>query len=309
MEKKKETKKTTTKKTTDVKKTTNTKTQNTIKSAQTIEKFSVLMSVYKNDKPDWLEIAINSIYNQTYTPDEILLYVDGEISEELNNKIEELIKKIKILKVIRNEKNIGLGLTMQKGVLECKNEIIARMDSDDYSMPNRFETQINYLLKNNLDMVGSNVDEFIDNIDNIVSSREVPANQEDILQYAKSRSPFCHPSVIFRKSKVLGAGNYQDMKLCEDYYLWVRMLQAKCKVANISEPLVRMRVSKDLYARRGGYKYYKSQKSLFKYMKKTKFINGFTYFKNKVIRFTAQVLMPNKLRQKFYEKKLRTTKK
>ncbi|MGN0961550.1 MAG: glycosyltransferase [Christensenellales bacterium] len=270
-----------------------------------MEKISVLMSVYKNDRPEWLEIAIKSVANQTYKPNEIVLYVDGEVSDELNQKIESLSKEIDFLRVIRNEENLGLGLTLQKGIYECKNEIIARMDSDDYSLPNRFELQVKHLIDNNLDLVGSNVDEFINDINNVVSCREVPSSLEDIKIFAKSRSPFCHPSVMFRKSKVLESGNYQDMKLCEDYYLWVRMLQHNCKMENINQSLVRMRVSSDLYARRGGLKYYKSQKKLFKYMKDTKFINGFTYFKNKVIRFTAQVLLPNKLRQKLYEKKLR----
>ena len=206
----------------------------------------------------------------------------------------------------RNEENLGLGKTLEIAITKCKNEIIARMDSDDYSLPTRLEEELKYMLDNDLDLVGSHVKEFIDNIDNIVSEKLVPLTQEEIIAYAKSRNPFCHPSVMFKKSKVLECGNYQDMKLCEDYYLWVRMLQSGCKVANLDKYLVYMRVSLDLYARRGGYKYYKSQKQLLKYMRKTKFISWFTYTKNKLIRFTVQVLMPNKLRQKFYNKKLRS---
>lgn len=132
--------------------------------------------------------------------------------------------------------------------------------------------------------------------------------KKDILQYSKQRNPFCHPSVIFKKSKVLQSGNYLDMKLCEDYYLWIRMLQNGCVMDNCSQALLEMRVTEDLYARRGGYKYFKSQKQLFKYMKKTKFIGLFTYLKILFTRFAVQVLMPNKLRQKFYEKKLRKNK-
>ena len=272
------------------------------------DKVSVLMSVYKNDKPEWLEIAIDSVVNQTLKPDEIILYVDGQVSEELDNKISELCKKYSAIRLFRNEKNIGLGLTMQKGILECKNELIARMDSDDYSMPTRFEEELKFMRENDLDMVGSCVSEFIETIDNVVTEKKVPLLHDDIVKFSKSRNPFCHPTIMFKKSKVLESGNYQDMKLCEDYYLWVRMIQSGCKTGNIEKPLVLMRTSIDLYARRGGYKYFKSQKQLFKYMRKTKYIGMFTYLKNSFIRFCVQVLMPNKMRQKFYNKKLRNKK-
>lgn len=270
-----------------------------------MEKFSVLMSVYKNDKPDWVESSVESVVNQTLVPDEIVFLVDGPVGEDLNKKIDELSKKHKILKVFRNEQNIGLGLTMEKGITLCKNEIVARMDSDDIAVSTRFEEEMKFLLENNLDLVGSDVKEFIDTTSNVVSDKIVPHSEEEIAKYAKTRNPFCHPTVMLRRSKVLEAGNYKDMKLCEDYYLWVRMLQSGCKCQNINKPLVFMRVSKDLYARRGGLKYYKSQKQLLKYMRKTKFIGPLTYLKSKIVRFTVQVLMPNSLRQKMYIKLLR----
>lgn len=263
------------------------------------------MSVYKNDSPEWFETAVMSVINQTSKPSEIILIRDGEVPEKLNNKINELVKKFPLIKLHINKNNLGLGLTLQKGIELSSHEIIARMDSDDYSVPTRFETQLKALIDNDLDLVGSHVKEFVDDIENVQNEKKVPITQEEIKDFAKSRNPFCHPSVMFRKSKVLESGNYQDMKLCEDYYLWIRMIQKGCKVANIDDFLVYMRVSLDLYARRGGYKYYKSQKQLLKFMWKTKFINWFTYTKNTIVRFIVQVLMPNKLRQKFYEKKLR----
>lgn len=263
------------------------------------------MSVYKNDKPEWLEISVLSMVNQTIKPDEIILIIDGEIPAELQAKIDEIKVNYPIVKVYQNEKNLGLGLTMKKGLSLCKNDIVARMDSDDYSKPDRIEKELTLMESKNLDLVGSQVEEFIDNIENVVSIHNVPVGKEEILKYSKQRNPFCHPSVVFKKSKVLEAGDYQDMKLCEDYFLWIRMLQNKCNMDNHPECLIRMRVSKDLYARRGGYKYFKSQKRLFKYMKKTKYIGICTYLKILLTRFAVQVLMPNKLRQKFYEKKLR----
>lgn len=271
-------------------------------------KYSVLMSVYKNDKADWLEISILSMINQTIEPDEIILMIDGPIPSELEEKINEMTDAYKVIKVYKNEKNLGLGLTMQKGLSLCKNEIVARMDSDDYSKPDRIEKELIMMKENDLDLVGSQADEFIDNIDNVISIHNVPVGEADIIKYSKQRNPFCHPSVIFKKSKVLESGDYQDMKLCEDYYLWIRMILNNCKIGNHPESLIRMRVSKDLYARRGGYKYFKSQKKLFKYMKDMKYIGTCTYIKILITRFVVQVLMPNKLRQKFYEKKLRKIK-
>lgn len=270
-----------------------------------MEKYSVLMSVYKNDKADWLEISILSMINQTIEPDEIILMIDGPIPSELEEKINEMTDAYKVIKVYKNEKNLGLGLTMQKGLSLCKNEIVARMDSDDYSKPDRIEKEIIMMKENDLDLVGSQADEFIDNIDNVISIHNVPVGETDIIKYSKQRNPFCHPSVIFKKSKVLESGDYQDMKLCEDYYLWIRMILNNCKIDNHPESLIRMRVSKDLYARRGGYKYFKNQKKLFKYMKDMNYIGTCTYIKILITRFVVQVLMPNKLRQKFYEKKLR----
>lgn len=270
-----------------------------------MEKYSVLMSVYRKDRPDWVEVAINSMLNQTIRPDEVVLIIDGEISNELSEKINHLAKENKEIKVYPNEVNLGLGLSMKKGLALCSNEIVARMDSDDYSLPDRIEKELQLMEEKSLDLVGSQVAEFIEDIDNVVSTHNVPVGEDNILKFAKQRNPFCHPSVIFKKSKVLESGDYQDMKLCEDYFLWIRMLEHGCKMDNHSEVLMKMRVSKDLYARRGGYKYFKSQKELFKYMKKTKFIGIFTYLKILTTRFVVQVLMPNKLRQKFYEKKLR----
>ena len=267
-----------------------------------MDKISVLMSVYKNDKPEWFETAMMSMVNQTLKPDEIVLLVDGPVGEELREKIHELAKNNKIIKLIENEKNKGLGLTLQQGILECKNDLIARMDADDYSVPTRLEEELKFMQENDLDMVGSSVLEFVDDIENVVSEKKVPCTQDEILNFAKSRNPFCHMTVIYKKDKVLEAGNYQHMLYCEDYYLWVRMLQKGCKVGNLSKPLVFMRTTKDMYKRRGGYKYFKNQNQLLNYMRKTKFISYFAYLKNKFIRFCVQVLMPNSLRQKFYER-------
>lgn len=269
------------------------------------EKISVLMSIYKNDKPEWLKIAVESVVNQTYKPDEIVLIIDGPVSDELNNMVEDLKKSYDILNVHPLKENIGLGRVLEMGVPMCKNEYIARMDSDDISMPNRFETQLKVMDENDLDIVGSYTSEFCDDPEQILSIREVPLSQEDIKNYIKGRNPYNHPTVMMKKSACIAAGGYQHMHYCEDYYLWCRMLLSGAKMANIAESLVKMRVNNNTYKRRGGYKYFKSQKQLFKFMRKNGILSFPQYVKTLAIRFVVHVLMPSKLKEKFYKNHLR----
>lgn len=269
-------------------------------------KFSVLMSAYKNDKPDQLRLAFNSIFNdQILKPNEIVLVVDGPIGDELNSMVAEFEKECPVLKVIRQEQNMGLGNTLNNGMKYCSYELIARMDADDISLPNRFEKQIEIFSSGDYDIVGSNAYEFTDNPDNVVCEKIVPETQEEIVKFLKGRSPFVHPSVMFKKSMVEKAGGYQHLHYCEDYYLWVRMYLAGAKMYNIQENLLKFRMNMDTFGRRGGYKYYRSHVTLFRFMRKNKIFGLFTYLKNCAIRFTAEVLLTNRMRQKLYQKHLR----
>ena len=142
--------------------------------------FSVLTSVYKNDKPEQLKIALNSIYHdQTKKPNEIILVIDGPVSNEILNEIESFKKTCPVFKVIKQDENLGLGKTLNNGLEYCTNEIVARMDSDDISLPNRFEEQLK-VIKEGYDLVGSNLEEFIDDPNEVVSERIVPEKQEQI---------------------------------------------------------------------------------------------------------------------------------
>lgn len=272
-------------------------------------KFSVLMSVYKNDKADQLKLALESIYNeQTLKPNEIVLVFDGPVGQELEQTVEEFEKTCPVLKVVKQPENLGLGKTLNNGLTYCTNELVARMDSDDISMPTRFEKQIAVVQNGDYDIVGTNISEFCDDPNNIVSVRVVPEKQEDIVKFMKSRTPFSHVTVMFKKSMVEKAGGYQHLYYCEDYYLWVRMYLAGAKMYNIQENLVNVRMNMEAFGRRGGIKYYKSHKTLFKFMRKNKVVGFGTYLKNCLIRFTAEVLMTNNMRKKFYIKHLRKTK-
>lgn len=261
--------------------------------------FSVLMSVYRNDKPEFVRMAVDSVTkHQTLKPNEIIIVVDGPISTELANLISDYEKsKEYYYKVIWLPENKGLGNALGIGLANASNEIVARMDSDDISVPDRFEKQIDFMnLHSDCDVVGGQITEFITFETNIVGKRLVPCNPAKIRLLLKNRCPLNHMSVMMLRSRVLAVGNYMDWHFNEDYYLWIRMAKAGYKFANLSDTLVNVRVGKEMYARRGGWKYFKSEKGLQDYMYKHKMISLPRYCINVVGRFAIQVIMPNKLR-------------
>lgn len=261
--------------------------------------FSVLMSVYRNDRPEFVERALESVTTlQSRKPDELVVVVDGPVSEELKCLIEKRSKtEPGLYNVVWLPENKGLGNALRIGVESARNEIIARMDSDDVSTPERFEKQIAYMEEHpEYDVVGGQITEFIETEDNIVGKREVPCGSEEILMWLRGRCPLNHVSVTLLRSRVLAVGNYIDWYFNEDYFLWIRMAEVGYKFANLPDVLVNVRVGKEMYARRGGWKYFKSEKGLQDYMYKHKMISLPRYCFNTIGRFAVQVLMPNKLR-------------
>ena len=271
-------------------------------------KFSVLLSVYKKEKACYLREALKSIYtNQSIKPSEIILVEDGPLTAELYKEIETQKNTLgNILKIIKLDKNSGLGLALQKGILACSNEIIARMDTDDISCYDRFEKQINFLINNpDVDVLGGYMKEFIGDINNVICIKDAPVN--NIEKYMKFRDPVNHPTVILKKSKVLEAGNYQEILLNEDSYLWRRMLKKGAIFKNIPEPLMYFRVSNDTYKRRGGWKYVKAEWELQKKYLELGVINKFEFWQNILLKSIVR-LMPNWLRKFMYLKLLRKEK-
>ncbi len=271
--------------------------------------FSVSICVYGGDNPEWFKAAMDSVLNQTVKPSEIVLVVDGPIPETLNAIIDEYEQKPNF-KIIRLEVNQGHGNARRIGLAECSFDLVALMDSDDICLPNRFEKQLSAFTENpEISLVGANIAEFVDVETNVVGYRMVPQSYEDICDYLKKRCPFNQVTVMFKKGDVEKVGGYIDWFCEEDYYLWLRMYQAKMRFINLNEILVNVRVGKDMYQRRGGWKYFKSERALQKYMKKNKIIGGFTYLSNVFKRFVVQVLLPNKLRGWIYKKFARTNSK
>ena len=258
--------------------------------------FSVSICVYKNDNPNHFQQALESIVNQTLKPDEIVLVVDGPIPSSIERLI-HFYEKEELFNIIRLFDNVGHGKARQIGLENCKYELVALMDADDISLPDRFEKQIGcFNQDDSLSVVGGNIEEFIETIDNIISIRKVPEKDVDIKKYLKKRCPFNQVTVMFRVSDVRAAGGYIDWFNEEDYYLWIRMFQNNSKFKNLKDILVYVRVGKEMYSRRGGWKYFISELNLQKYMLSNKIISLPRFFINTSIRFLVQVLLPNKIR-------------
>ncbi len=260
--------------------------------------FPWLCQYIKSDNPDFFDRALSSITDeQTIKPNEIVLVVDGPVSNEINNVINKYEKKYEVFNVIRLEQNGGLGNALKIAVENATHELIARMDSDDVSVSTRFEEQLKYFEINpEIDIVGGDITEFIGEENNIVGKRSVPLSNESIREYMKTRCAMNHVSVMYKKKAVESAGGYQDWFWNEDYYLWIRMWLNGAVFANTGSVLVNVRVGEEMYQRRGGSKYFESEKGLQDYMLKNKMINHSTYIKNVTKRLIIQKLMPNKLR-------------
>lgn len=263
-----------------------------------MEKYSVLMSVYKNEQPDYLSEAIDSMINQTAKPDEIVLVEDGPLTKELYDIVELFCCKYpSLFTIVENEKNLGLGLSLNRGLQFCRNELVARMDTDDVSEPDRCEKQLRYFNDHpNIDIVGGQILEFDNRTNEIIGKRVVPLSDNEIKQFMKTRCPFNHMTVMLKKASVLEAGSYLDLFWNEDYYLWIRMaLNDKC-FANLSDVLVNVRSGFDLYGRRGGIKYFISELFLQNYLFNNSLIGPYVYLLNVLKRIIVQLLLPNTFR-------------
>lgn len=268
-------------------------------------KFSVLMSIYKKENPKYFYDSMNSILNQTLLPNEIVLVEDGELPEELEKVVIEYEKKCSFLKVLRYKENRGLGPALNDGLKKCKYDYVARVDTDDLCAENRFEVQVNFLKENpNFDVIGSNMLEYDEKMKHILSLKKVPEKHNEIEKYIKKRNPMNHPTVIFKKEKVLEVNGYEDYPYFEDYYLWSKLIKNNCKFYNIQENLYDFRAGISMIKRRGGKEYLSCIKKFEKALLKLGIINKFEYIENVIVRFLIS-LIPDSLRLFIYNKALR----
>ena len=269
-------------------------------------KFSVLMSVYEKEKPEFLRESLESILvNQTMIPTEVVLVEDGPLNQSLYSILEEFKSRFSFFKTIALEKNSGLGIALNEGLKHCNYEWIARMDSDDVAISTRFEKQVNFIKQNpNIDIVGAEIDEFLNSTSEIVSHKNVPTQHDEILKMARRRNPMCHMTVMFKKKSVERAGGYQTLPYVEDYFLWVRMIASGSKLANIDETLVLARVGNGMFNRRGNIEQINSWTILNEFMLAQGIVTPLDVFINQIY-IRAFVYMPTWIKKLIYGKILR----
>ena len=213
--------------------------------------YSVLMSVYIKEKPEYLKRSIESILGQTICTDDFVIGKDGPITEELNKLLEEYASKYDYIHIYGYENNHGLGYALNYGINYCINELVARMDSDDISLPDRCEKELNLFHERpSLDIVGTDIYEFTEDEKCISGLKKMPVSQDEIKKYARRRNPFNHPTVMYKKSSVIKYGGYHEGERGEDIALFTKMVFEGCACANIDEPLLKYRAIADQFDRR-----------------------------------------------------------
>lgn len=272
-------------------------------------KFSVLMSVYIKEKPECLEKALNSVFDQELVPNEVVLVQDGPITNELKSVIDKFKESYQdLLNLIVLEKNMGLGNALNIGLKNCKYDYVARMDTDDICHKDRFKKQIKYLEEHtDVDLIGSNIIEYDDSMIKQISLKKVPELNQDICKYIKKRNPFNHQTVIFNKKKVLNVGSYEEINLYEDYYLWCKLYINGAKFYNMQDVLVDVRGGQEMILRRGGLKYIKNNINFQIAILKLKVINVFEFLRNIIVR-TFFAIIPTNWRTFMYKIFLRGSK-
>lgn len=284
--------------------------------------FSVLMSVYKKEKPEYLREALESVINQTLPPDEIVLVEDGPLTAELDkvvDDIEALLRqkaemtqhgqsykeRLPQLKVVKLEQNQQLGRALAEGLKHCTNELVARMDTDDIAVSDRFEVQHRYMAEHpEIAVSGGLMEEFDPADESYRKVKNMPTSKENIKSYSRYRNPVNHMTVMFRKTKVEAAGGYRHFPFLEDYDLWTRMQAKGCEFANIDKVFVRARTERDIYKRRGGRKYCRQYLELRKQQRQLGLLNIKEYAVAIVLTI-GMTLQPSWLRKLVYQRALR----
>lgn len=266
---------------------------------------SVLMSVYGEEKPEYLEQSLESVVNQTLKPQQIVIMKDGELTKELEKVLNKYKSQFEtLIEIYSLTKKSTLGEVLNEGVEKCKCEYIARMDADDIAPLYRFETQME-ILKNNpkLEVLGGYIEEYDENMEELLSIRKVPLTSYEIKKYATRQSPFNHGTVIMRKDTVIKVGNYHKVYF-EDYDLWARMIINNCEMSNTNLILCKNRTGNSMYERRNGIKQIKKVIEIEKRLLEYKIINEVVFIENVLLR-SIIALMPVKLKKRIYTQYIR----
>ncbi len=270
-----------------------------------MSRVSVLMSIYEGEEAAYLDECLESLADQTVQADEIVVVKDGPVGEDLNQVLQKWARQLSIREVPLDS-NVGLGRALQHGLKATRYEFVARMDADDIARSVRIERQKSFLQRHDdIDVVGSWIEEFEDDKDNVYARRETPESPESVREFARHRNPLNHMTVMFRKTPVMQVGGYRPLPGLEDYFLWVRMMLSGSRIANIPKPLVAVRAGNEMVERRGVWRYILNDIHLHCFMYEKKFINVLDLAINIVGRLIIRS-MPSKVRFTIYNNLLRS---
>lgn len=277
--------------------------------ANRLPEYAVLLPVYYKDEASQFFRAALSMLNQSIMPSQLVIVCDGPLTDELEEALTRIEDKAALEGVeatlVKLDKSKGLGNALNIGLKYCKQDFVARMDSDDISRPKRCEQELLALTDKSLDLVGGCIEEFDAVPGDLGRIRNVPITLEEIIEYSKRRNPFNHMTVMFNKNSVVQAGGYQHCPGHEDYWLWVRMISNGSKCENLPDVLVDVCVGGGMLDRRGGFRYLCSQISFFSQLRQDKYLSSFEWVKAIFPRIVAS-MVPRVLREKLYKTFLRS---
>mgnify|MGYP001280630684 CR=1 FL=1 len=248
--------------------------------------FSVLLSVYKSENPDYLDQSLFSIWDeQTLKPSQVVLVQDGLLPKELLSIVNKWADSLPdIFTVVSLTQNIGLGAALNEGLKHCKYDLIARMDTDDIALPERFEKQVVFMEEHpEIAASSAQLEEWDSSLTRYIGKRQLPLDSSSLASFAKRRSPLSHPLAIIRKNVLLSLGGYPPLRKAQDYALWSLMLAKGYKLGNIPDTLLKMRTGNELFKRRG-WGYLKEELQLLKYQKEIGFLSMRDYFINVLLK-------------------------
>lgn len=271
-----------------------------------MQNYSVLMSIYKSDNPEYLKQSIESMLCQTYKTDDFVIVCDGLLSDDLY-QILETYKNKNYIHIVQLDKNVGLGLALNEGLKICKNELVARMDADDISYPERCECELKEFEKDtNLKMVGTFIEEFSEDPNLVEGYKKTPCTQKEIYMYAKRRNPFNHPTVMYKKSYIVENGGYSNLRKGQDFELFNRLVGNHMCCKNINSYLLKFRRDKNANNRRKSWDSVKTNILIIK----ASFERGYSSLYDLIYTYVTQVallLLPEKIVDVIYSKKYRTS--
>lgn len=260
----------------------------------------VVLPVYHKENPKYFLESLNSIFNQTLQPSEVVVVADGPLTDELENVVNQFLKKYACMRLIRLPSNMGRGIARDVGIKNCSSELICFQDSDDISVDFRFEKQLSFFQNNpDIDVLGGFILEFLTDYTQPILRRKVPLNHNDIIESGKYRFPFNNTTLCFRRKALLEVGGYGDFKQCEDYELFGRMVAHNLKFANLPDDLVYVRIGNNMFTRRNGIKLLKINYLIYRKFLEIGYINNYQFFVNMFVRGFVS-LMPAPLVKFFY---------